>query len=142
MSEWWRPVGIAALALAGAMGVAVLGAVLVLHEPPSATRLIAEYILVSGGLSLAVGWAGMSLGTRLFPTLSVKIALAYVIASAAAIITILYTPLLMFKAPGDLHLLVLMLVCFLVISVGLALLVGQGVAGGVAALGAAARHVA
>lgn len=142
MSEWWRPVGIAALALAGAMGVAVLGAVLVLHEPPSATRLIAEYILVSGGLSLAVGWAGMALGTRLFPTLSVKIALAYVIASAAAIITILYTPLLMFKAPGDLHLLVLMLVCFLVISLGLALLVGQGVAGRVAALGAAARHVA
>lgn len=142
MNAWWRPAAIATLALAGALGVAVLGAVLVLHEPPSATRLIAEYILVSGTLSLAVGAAGMALATRLFPTLSVRIALAYIIASAGAIITILYTPLLMFKEPGDLHLLVLMLVCFLVISLGLALLVGQGVAGRVAALRTAARNVA
>jgi signal transduction histidine kinase len=142
MSEWPRLAAIAALALLGALGVALLGAVLVLHEPAAATRLIAEYILISGALSLAVGAVGMTLGTRLFPTLSLKIALAYAVASAGAIITILYTPLLMFKAPQDLHLLVLMLVCFLVISVGLALLVGQGVAGHVAALRAAARQIA
>jgi signal transduction histidine kinase len=116
--------------------------VLVLHEAASAVRLIAQYILISGALSLAVGAAGMTLGARLFPTLSLKIALAYIVASAAAIITILYTPLLMFKEPGDLQLLVLMLVCFLVISIGLALLVGQGVTGHVAALRTAARRVA
>lgn len=138
----WRPTGIAVLALLGAIGVAVLGAVLVLHEPAAATRSIAQYILISGALSLAVGCLGMALGTRLFPALSLKIALAYVIASVGAIITILYTPLLMFKELSDLHLLVLMLLCFLVISVGLALLLGGGVARDIASLRAAAREIA
>jgi signal transduction histidine kinase len=142
MSDWARPLGIAVLALLGALAVGVLGAALVLHEPAAATRLIAEYILISGALSLAVGGLGTVLGTRLFPTLSLKIALAYAVASFGAIITILYTPLLMFKEPGDLHLLVLMLVCFLVISVGLAVLLGRGVARSVASLRAAAREIA
>lgn len=142
MSDWARLLGIAVLALLGALAVGVLGAVLVLHEPPAATRLIAEYILISGALSLAVGGLGTVVGTRLFPTLSLKIALAYAVTSFGAIITILYTPLLMFKEPGDLHLLVLMLLCFMVISVGLALLLGRGVAGRVASLRAAAREIA
>jgi signal transduction histidine kinase len=142
MSDWARPLGIAVLALLGALAVGVLGAALVLHEPAAATRLIAEYILISGALSLAVGGLGTVLGTRLFPTLSLKIALAYAVASFGAIITILYTPLLMFKEPGDLHLLVLMLVCFLVISVGLAVLLGRGVARSVTSLRAAAREIA
>ncbi len=142
MSDWVRLLGIAVLALLGALAVGVLGAALVLHEPAATTRLIAEYILISGALSLAVGGLGTVLGTRLFPTLSLKIALAYAVASFGAIITILYTPLLMFKEPGDLHLLVLMLVCFMVISVGLALLLGRGVARSVASLRAAAREIA
>jgi signal transduction histidine kinase len=88
------------------------------------------------------GVAGLGLGMRFLPRLSLKVAAAYAIGSVAAIAAVAYTPLLMFKDPGDLHLLVLLLVCFLVISVGLGSIIAQSVTRNVHILRDAARRMA
>jgi signal transduction histidine kinase len=56
-------------------------------------------------------------------------------------VTVAYAPLLMFKDPGDLHLLILLLVCFMVISVGLGAIIAFGLAQHLNALREAARRV-
>jgi two-component system sensor histidine kinase BaeS len=64
------------------------------------------------------------------------------VASVGAIITILYTPLLMFKQVQDLHLLALLLVSFLVISFGMAAIIGLHMAERVRTLRWAAQEIA
>jgi two-component system sensor histidine kinase BaeS len=79
---------------------------------------------------------------RFLPRVSLKVGLGYGVASAGAIITILYTPLLMFKQVQDLHLLALLLVSFLVISFGMAAIIGLHVADRVRTLRWAAQEIA
>src|SRR5436305_1371829 len=110
---------IAVLALIAALVVGLAGAILLLHEPPHAVWALTRYLLLSGALALGLGSVGVLLGMRFLPSLSLKVGLGYIIGSVAAMLTVIYTPLLMFKEQGDLHLLVLLLASFLVISLGL-----------------------
>jgi nitrogen fixation/metabolism regulation signal transduction histidine kinase len=79
---------------------------------------------------------------RFLPRVSLKVGLGNSVASVGAIITILYTPLLMFKQVQDLHLLVLLLVSFLVISFGMAAIIGLHMAERVRTLRWAAQEIA
>lgn len=142
MSDWIRSAAIGAATLAATLVIAMTGAITVLHEPRHAALAIAQYLLISGGLTLGLGIVGIALGMRFLPHLSLKVGLGYAVSSAAAIITILWTPLLMFKETQDLYLLALLLVCFLVISLGLAAIISITVSHRIAALQQAARDVA
>ena len=142
MNGYWRSVAAGAGTLVVALLVAYFGAMSVLGEPTHAVNLIVMDVAISGGLALVCGVLGLGLGMRLLPRLSLKVAAGYAIGSVAAIAAVAYTPLLMFKDAGDLHLLVLLLVCFLVISVGLGAIIAQGVTRNVNILRDAARRMA
>lgn len=142
MNLYVRYLGICLATLATVLVVAFVGTADVLRESPSAVASNLRYIAISGALALSVGVFGLSLGMRFLPRLSLKVAVAYAIASLGAILTVAYTPLLMFKDPGDLHLLVLLLVCFSVISLGLGSIIALGLAQHLRALRQAARRVA
>jgi signal transduction histidine kinase len=118
----------AAAALLLAILVGVGGAILFLHESRHAVIAIAEYLLASAGGALVIGVLGITLGMRALPRLSLKVALGYAVSSVAAIITILVTPLLMFRERSDLYLLVLLLASFIAVSLGFATMIGVSVA--------------
>ena len=113
-----------------------------LHEPPDGVWKLVRYLLLSGGISVGIGIIGVALGMRFLPRVSLKVGLGYAVASVGAIITILYTPLLMFKQVQDLHLLALLLVSFLVISFGMAAIIGLHMAERVRTLRWAAQEIA
>lgn len=142
MTATLRILAIGAASLAAAVVVATIGAGLVLHDSAATVSTIARYILLSAGVSLVLGIVGIALGMRFLPRLSLKVGLGYGIASLGAIATVLYTPLLMFKETQDLHMLVLMLVSFFVISLGFAAIVGYIVAQHLRSLREAAQQVA
>ncbi len=133
---------VAAATLGLALLVVLIGSVDLLHESPSGVVAILRYVGLSAGIALGVGLAGVVGGLRTLPRLSHKIAMVYAIGSIAAILTVIYTPLLMFKDQGDLRLLVLLLVCFLVVSLGIGTMLALGVAARIRALQAAVRGVA
>lgn len=133
---------VTAITLVCSVVVGVGGAVWWLHETPASVRNLALYLTVSGGLALVLGSAAVLLGIRYLPRLSLKIGLGYVAGTVAAILTVLYTPLLMFKEQSDLDLLVLLLLSFLIVSLGLAWVVGMGAAADVRVLAAASRRIA
>ena len=125
-----------------ALLVAFVGATDVLGEGASSVRSIVGYIAISGSVALCLGLISVAVGMRYLPRLSMQIAVAYAVGSLGAIATVAYAPLLMFKDPGDLHLLMLLLVCFMVISVGLGAIIAFGVAQHLNTLREAARRVA
>lgn len=130
-----------ASALLIAVSVGVSGSILFLHEPAGTVIVIAEYLLISAGISLAAGIAGTTAGMRLLPRLSLKVGLGYAVSSIAAITTILVTPFLMFRERSDLYLLIMLLACFLVVSLGLATAIGVTLARRLTELRSAARRV-
>lgn len=136
-----RALVIAVLALVAALAVGLTGAILLLHEPPHAVWALARYLLLSGALALGIGSIGVLLGMRFLPSLSLKVGLGYIVGSVAAMLTVIYTPLLMFKEQADLQLLVLLLASFLVISLGLATVIGLSAARQVRELAHAARRL-
>jgi ABC-type Na+ efflux pump permease subunit len=100
----------------GAILCALVGAAFLLHESSSSTWTIVISVLISGFLALGVGLVMVLFGMQFLPRLSLKVGGSYLVGSLVAIITILYTPLVMFKHPGDANLLILLLLCFLIIS--------------------------
>jgi two-component system, OmpR family, sensor histidine kinase BaeS len=125
-----------------ALAAGTTGAIVVLHEPPDGVWKLVRYLLLSGGISVGIGIIGVALGIRFLPRVSLKVGLGYAVASVGAIITILYTPLLMFKQVQDLHLLALLLVSFLVLSFGMAAVIGLHMAERVRTLRWAAQEIA
>ena len=142
MSVYLRYVILAITAIVVALIVAYVGSVYALGETGTDTLLIVRYVAISGGIALVLGLAGVVTGVRYLPRLSFKIAFAYGVGSLGAILTVAYAPLLMFKNEHDLHLLVLMLLCFMVISVGLGSIIAVSIAQHVKLLREAARAVA
>jgi signal transduction histidine kinase len=136
-----RSISACALSLLVAGFFALIGAIALLHESASSTTGIVMSVVVSGVLALGLGICVVLIGMQFLPRLSLKVAAGYLVGGAAAIITILYTPLLMFKRPADLQLLVLLLVCFLVISLGLAAIVSFSLTEYLRALRDAARRI-
>lgn len=142
MSSYFRYLMLAAGTLAMALIVAVLGSGSILNEPARSTAAIAQYITISGSIALGLGVLSVVVGMRYLPRISLKVAVAYGVGSLGAIFTVAYTPLLMFKDRHDVNLLVLLLVCFMVISIGLGSIIAFGLAQHVNALREAARRVA
>ncbi len=142
MTTGAKSLAIAFFTFALTLVVAFVGAFDVLRESAGATEGILRYVAVSAGASLIIGLVAVATGNRLLPKLSLEVAVVYAVVSVAAIITIVYTPLLMFKDPGDLHLLVLLLVCFLAISLGLGAIIAVGIARNLENLREAARKIA
>jgi signal transduction histidine kinase len=125
-----------------ALAVAGIGAKTVLGETNANSLTIVKYVAISGGIALALGCAATTLGSQWLPRLSLKIGLAYAAATAGAILTVIYTPMLMFRDRGDLQLLVLILVCFGVISAGMGTILALGLTERMARLRQAARQIA
>lgn len=142
MRFWLRAVGIGAISLAAALLFAWLSAIVVLHESPSAVRTIEGSILLSGSLALGIGTLVIVFGMPFLPRLSLKVGFGYLVGSVAGILTVVYTPLLMFKTSADLRLLAVLLACFLVISLGLAAIVSTSVTPHLKSLREAAQRIA
>lgn len=142
MNVYLRYVTLAISAILVALLVAYVGATYALHEDPTNTALILRYVAISGGIALLLGLAGVAFGIRYLPRLSFKVAFAYGVGSLGATFTVAYAPILMFKDSRDLNLLVLMLLCFMVISLGLGSIIAVGIAEHVNLLRDAARSVA
>lgn len=141
LSLWLRSLLVSASALTAATLCALVGSAFLLHESSSSVWTIVISVLISGFLALGVGLVMVLFGMQFLPRLSLKVGGSYLVGSLVAIITIVYTPLVMFKRPSDAHLLILLLLCFLVISLGLAATVTFSVTGYLHALREAAGRV-
>ncbi|HLJ66398.1 MAG TPA: HAMP domain-containing sensor histidine kinase [Chloroflexota bacterium] len=139
---WLRLLGAIAACLAVGLAIAWLLFVVWLHAPAAHVRSAIVYLLTSGVVSLVVGFSVMALAARLVPSLWLKIVIAIVAGSAAAILDVLYTPLLMFVDPADKHILAVTLLYFLALSVAFAFLVAALTTQQVSALRAGARRLA
>jgi signal transduction histidine kinase len=125
MSRTWLRVGaVAAGCLLVGLGLAWLLFVEWLHAPPSHTAEALGYLVKSGVASLAAGAIALLLATRFVSKMSVKIGIAFVCASAAAIANVLYLPLLMFSELSDRNILVITSLYFAAISMAFAFGIG------------------
>jgi len=123
-SEGLRFAAVAFVCLALGAGIALLLFVELLHAPLSHTIEALEYFLTSGLVSLLVGAVTLLIAARFVPRLGVKVGIASIAGSVAAILNVIYTPLLMFSARSDLYILVTTLLYVLAISLAFAFLVG------------------
>lgn len=122
--RFWARVG-AAVAACVVVGVAVSLLLFVgwLHAPRSHVVQAFEYLVTSGLVSTVAGGAALLLVDRFVPRLGIKIAVASLVGSAAAILNVIWTPLLMFSEQNDRNILVVTLLYFLAISLAFAFLV-------------------
>jgi signal transduction histidine kinase len=95
-----------------------------LHAPGHHTEVALRYLLITGVISLLAGVAALILASHFVPNLGVKIALASLFGSIAALINVVVTPLLMFSERSDKYILVITLLYFVVISLAFAAIVG------------------
>src|SRR5579872_5935433 len=123
MRGWLRLGLVVGGCFAAGLGLAWLLFVFWLHAPASHVREALVYLLSSGVISLAAGLLAMLSITRLAPSLWLKIAIASAIGSIAAIINVLYMPLLMFAESTDKDILIITMVYFLALSIAFAFLV-------------------
>jgi len=91
-----------------------------LHAPQSHVAAAVRYFLASGLISLGAGVAALFIITRFAPRLSLKVAIASIFGSVAAIVNIVLTPLMMFQQRADFDILVITLLYFLATSLGFA----------------------
>ena len=139
---WPRLAGAVAACMLLGLAAAWLLFVIWLHAPAAHVRSALLYLFTSGVVSLVVGFGAMAIAARLVPSLWLKIVIAAVAGSAAAIGDVLYTPLLMFVDPGDKHILAVSLLYFLALSVAFALLVAALTTRQLGELRAGARRLA
>ncbi|MGH2442068.1 MAG: sensor histidine kinase [Chloroflexota bacterium] len=120
MKVWVRAAIFVSGCLAVGLALSLLLLVSWLRAPQHHVVVAVQYLLVSGVVSLGLGVVGLFAASRYAPTLGIKIALAALFGSAAALINILVTPLLMFSERSDKYLLVITLLYFVTISVAFA----------------------
>lgn len=118
-----RVIAVTAGSLVLGIGVALLLFTFWLHLPASHAASAIRFLVMSGTISLLAGIAALLAISRFAPRLGLKIAMASLFGSAAAIVNILVTPLLMFKEQSDFSLLVVTLLYFLAISLAFASIV-------------------
>jgi signal transduction histidine kinase len=95
-----------------------------MHAPGQHTEVALRYLLITGVLSLLSGVAALIIASHFVPNLGLKIALASLFGSIAALINVVVTPLLMFSERSDKYILVITLAYFVLISLGFASIVG------------------
>jgi signal transduction histidine kinase len=123
MRSWLRLAGVLAGCFGVGLGLAWLLFVIWLHAPASHVEEALWYLVTSGIISLCAGLLAMIAVGRWVPSLWLKIAVAAAVGSVAAIVNVLYMPLLMFAETADKDILVITMVYFLALSVAFAFLV-------------------
>src|SRR5437763_9195536 len=138
-----RLLGWALGALLVALAAALVYAVLRLNPPTRDLQEVTRFLLISGGVSVALGVVGfrLGLGTRI-PSLAITLALVYLVGAGVVAINVLYTAVNMFLSPHDFGLLTILLVFSAVISLFFAFLLSQSMVSRLQALLAVARRVA
>ncbi|HEY3083623.1 MAG TPA: ATP-binding protein [Chloroflexota bacterium] len=127
------------------LGCAAVAAVTLyaLRPPADEMLLLTLYLVVSGGVSLAVGYGGLAaLGRWGVGGLRLRLAYGQVLVVMVAFINVVVTALLMFISAHDLTLLGLLLFFAGLIALFFALTLADSIAGGVGAVAAAARRMA
>ena len=132
----------AAGALAGMVAAVIVIAWTALHPPREDMLDLALFLLASGGITLAIGFAGASLGLgRLLRTVRGKLLLLPLLAAALALVNVGFTAKLMFISSHDFALLSLLLVFSLGMSGFLAMLLSASINDDLAELVRAVRRV-
>jgi signal transduction histidine kinase len=101
-----------------ALVAAIVYAVLLMSPPAKDIRDMSTFLLISGSLSLVIGYLGFrrfGLGSSL-PSLRLKIMVIYIAGLAIAFVNVVVTAVLMFLSEHDLKLLSVLLIFALVIS--------------------------
>jgi signal transduction histidine kinase len=131
-----------AVVLAVGVAAALAGATMVLRAPPNDVVLLALYLVVSGGVSLAIGYGGLAALSRLgLGGLRLRLAFGGVLVIAVAFVNVVATALLMFISAHDLGLLGLLLGFAAALAVFFALAVADPVVAAVHALTDATRRM-
>lgn len=136
-----RPLVVAAGLLLAIVGAAVV-AERVLGAPRRDVELLALFLTASGIVSLtlaalAIGWTG-----RRFPSLHMRLTVAYGVGLVVALVNVVTTSVLMFLSAHDLALLLLLLAFAAVISMVFAYAVAGALTADLGALSQAARRLA
>lgn len=131
------------LALPVALAGALVYAALRLNAPAKDLAGLAGFLLVSGVVSIGLGALGfrLGLGTRI-PSLTITMALVYLVGVAVVAVNVLYTAINMFLSPHDFGLLTILLVFSAVISLFFAVFLSQSVVSRLRGLLSMARQVA
>jgi signal transduction histidine kinase len=124
--------------------LAVAGLMLLALRPPAAeVLLLTLYLVVSGGVSLAVGYGGIALLSRSgLGGLRLRFAFGQVLVIVVAFINVVATALLMFISEHDLALLGLLLFFAGLMALFFALALADSIADGVRAVARAAGRMA
>ena len=135
--------GWALLGLAVALAGTLLYAVMQYRMPGEDLQDLTQFLLVSGGISVALGAISfrLGLGTRL-PSLRIAIAAVYLVGVVVVAVNVLYSAFLMFASPHDLGLLTVLLFFSTVISLFFAVLLSQSLMSRLLGLLVVARRVA
>jgi signal transduction histidine kinase len=130
------------LALSGLVAMVLSIAWVILRPPRQDLVDLALFLVVSGGVTLAVGFAGASLGLgRLLRTVRGKLLLLPILAAVLALVNVGFTAKLMFISSHDLSLLAVLLVFSLGMSAFLALFLSASMNDDLAELVRAVRRL-
>ncbi len=123
MRQWVWPASAIIGCLIGGLAISWLLFVILLQAPPSHVLAAVRYLAITGIISLLAGTMGILVIERYVPRLGLKIGIATIFFSAAAVINMIVTPLMMFKEHSDFVILSVTLLYFLIISLAFATLV-------------------
>lgn len=112
MKIWIRLAAVSVGCLALGVALALVLLVRLMHTPPSHTIEALQYLVTSSILALTLGSAALLALSRFLPSLAIKIGVASALATLVAILTVLYTPWMMFASSHDLYLLIIALLYF------------------------------
>lgn len=128
-----------------AVGCAAVAAIMLyaLRPPTGEVVLLTLYLMLSGGVSLAIGYLGLALLARSgVGGLRLRLAYGQLLVILVAFVNVVVTALLMFISDHDLALLGLLLLYAALMSLFFALALADEIAGGVRSVAAAARRMA
>lgn len=133
---------LAVLGLLLALGLALLLGVFWLGAPNQDLADLVSYTFISGLISILLVWLGTIWLQRGRGRLWLQITLVYTLGVCVALLNVFLTAWLMFISTHDMMLLVLLLLFAAVVSVGLGMALGHGLAQRVAALHHSAQALA
>ena len=137
-----RTSALALSAVLAALTVALAVAFLIFGMGGRDIGLITVYLLLSGSISLALGFGASQLGLRSSIGIRYKMALAGVLGSVVALVNILVTALLMFFSTHDLTLLVVLTLFSLIVSLFFSFAVARSITSSIEKLSEGALQLA
>ena len=137
-----RTSALALSAVLAALTVALAVAFLIFGMGGRDIGLITLYLLLSGSISLALGFGASQLGLRSSLGIRYKMALAGVLGSVVALVNVLVTALLMFFSTHDLTLLVVLTLFSLIVSLFFSFAVARSITSSIEKLSEGALKLA